>query len=228
MYFFSLIFMSGVLDYLKANEVSPMKDEMLNMYGGLLETMFTLFQAITGGNDWFDMQHLLSQVSTLHGVLFIIYIFWMIFGIFNIIVGVFVDRAFEASCLDVDLVIKREEAKMDGFIKEVLSIYDEVDAAGGKGTIDRDAFTLAMNDQRIKTYMQMNHLDLIEPAKLFQLLDTNNSGEISECELILGMMHLCGEAKSVDLVTLVNEMRIFHSKMSNFFEDIAQWPERAL
>jgi len=96
--------MGGLLDYLKANEVSPMKEEMSNLYGGLIETMFTLFQAIAGGADWFDMQHLLSQISPLYSFLFIVYIFWMIFGIFNIIVGVFVDRAFEASSLDVDLI----------------------------------------------------------------------------------------------------------------------------
>jgi len=74
---------------------------------------------------------------------------------------------------------------------------------------------LALNEQRMKTYMQMNHLDLIEPEELFRLLDTDKSDEISESELILGMMKLTGHARSADLVTLLTETRRIHSKLGN-------------
>lgn len=45
LYFFSLIFAASVLDYLQRSEQIEVsiKDELLESYGGLIQTMFTLF-----------------------------------------------------------------------------------------------------------------------------------------------------------------------------------------
>lgn len=214
MYFFSVVFMQAGAQFLRDATRAPhlshdgesISDDLYLWYGSFYSTMMSLFMAVTGGNDWWELAKPLADINPVYGLFYCLYIFSMIFGILNILVGVFVDRAFESSSLDKDLVIQAEFNRMDAFMREIKDIFDEIDEQRS-GIITRDQFLMSLDDERLASYLQMHQLDLIEPTRFFRLLDMDNSGEISIAELIVGLMHLGGHAKSADLVMLLNETR---------------------
>merc|ERR1719362_559849 len=147
MYFFTVIFLQGASSFIRTShehgqilrsgaDIMPLVKEH---FGDFAVAFRSLFMAVTGGTDWYEMQATLAWVGDAYGVLFLFYVFFMMFVLFNILVGVFVDRAFEASKLDTDIAIQVEKDRLRAFMSEVYEMFEEIDTAD-RGVITLDQF----------------------------------------------------------------------------------------
>eukprot|EP00929_Paragymnodinium_shiwhaense_P105539 TRINITY_DN70599_c0_g1_i1.p1 TRINITY_DN70599_c0_g1~~TRINITY_DN70599_c0_g1_i1.p1 ORF type:complete len:900 (-),score=221.13 TRINITY_DN70599_c0_g1_i1:120-2819(-) len=218
MYFFSILFMQTSAHYILKGENEETRSALARHWGGFWRSVLTLFMTVTGGCDWVEAIEPLFEISPVWALVFAIYIFVTMFGVFSILIGVFVEKAFDASSLDRDLVITAENRRVHDFMCEMSDIFSEIfmkgtrhhrptgDTSDGIHDIDLEIFKESLKDERMVAYLHMHKLDLIEPERFFRLLDVDGSGCITISELILGMMRLGGQAKSVDVMLLLAEV----------------------
>lgn len=76
--------------------------QLRQRYGTVRATMLTLFHTISGG-DWWHASESVASVNWGFRYLFALYIFIMMFGMLNVIIGLFCEKASGAVESDRDL-----------------------------------------------------------------------------------------------------------------------------
>merc|ERR1712232_1285629 len=92
MYFFAIFFLNGVVEYFRDTQdpSSELSKELIRLFGTLEHALQSLFMSISGGIDWGDVMESLTHVNWMYGKIFIFYIFFMIFGVLNVVIASFV------------------------------------------------------------------------------------------------------------------------------------------
>merc|ERR1712083_902942 len=65
-------------------------------YGGIGRTMLTLFLAISGGKDWGEAAKPVAHLAFDLSAVWVIYIFCMLYGLLNVVVGIFCESALQS------------------------------------------------------------------------------------------------------------------------------------
>merc|ERR1740121_1654185 len=110
-YAFAVLLLSGVVEYFRSAgpaETDTVGAELKRWYGGLYSTMVTLFMAITGGVDWYEVMHPLSRLSPIYGLMFVVYVFFLYFGVLNVVMAAFVSATAEIAAQDRDAVVNSQ------------------------------------------------------------------------------------------------------------------------
>lgn len=215
MYFFAILFMQAAQGYVVIGNVAPpIVEELEQYYRNLPTTMLSLFMAVTGGTDWGDVRRPMAAIHWTWGLCFILYVFFTILGVFNVLIGLFVDRAFDSSKMDKDIVLQAENERTETFMREVKQMFLEMDT-DDVGYITKEQFLSAQDDSRMMSYMQMHQLNMIEPTFFFQMLDKDGSNSINLEELIVGMMRFGGQARASDVMTLTVLIRGLREEMKH-------------
>eukprot|EP00746_Dinoflagellata_sp_MGD_P145055 gnl/MRDRNA2_/MRDRNA2_77720_c0_seq2.p1 gnl/MRDRNA2_/MRDRNA2_77720_c0~~gnl/MRDRNA2_/MRDRNA2_77720_c0_seq2.p1 ORF type:complete len:668 (+),score=101.60 gnl/MRDRNA2_/MRDRNA2_77720_c0_seq2:93-2096(+) len=171
-----------------------------NSYGSLMQTMYALYQAITGGQDWSYFADPLFKISSLAGSLFCFYIAFAVFAVLNVVTGVFVDNAMKSTELDTDLMIVEENAARVRHVEGLRAVFHKADV-DGSGTIEWDEFCEHLSDPVVQAYFRQLGLDVCGPGVkgLWDLLDFDGNGTLNIDEMVFGAARLKGHASSLDL-----------------------------
>eukprot|EP00746_Dinoflagellata_sp_MGD_P154865 gnl/MRDRNA2_/MRDRNA2_85082_c0_seq1.p1 gnl/MRDRNA2_/MRDRNA2_85082_c0~~gnl/MRDRNA2_/MRDRNA2_85082_c0_seq1.p1 ORF type:complete len:657 (-),score=123.71 gnl/MRDRNA2_/MRDRNA2_85082_c0_seq1:18-1988(-) len=197
-------------------------EELMTYYGNLGTTMISLFKAISGGADWGDLADpLILHISGMFAPVFVLYISFALFAVLNVVTGVFVESALASAQEDKDLVIQEEIAKRDSYVHEVRDLFKEADQ-DGSGELSWPELEKHLHDPRVQAYFKALELDASEARGLFNLLDTDDTGTVSSDEFVMGCMRLKGQAKSIDVATLMYENKRMASKWNGFMQFVEQ------
>jgi len=186
-------------------------------YGSLGRCMATLLYSISGG-DWGALARPVADISTTSMYIYAAYVMLVVFGILNILTGTFVDTAMQASANDRDNAIEASMQARTSAVNKLKEIFEETDT-DGSGKISFEEFEQSLQNSEVAHYLDSMGLDPTEARGLFQLLDVDNSKSIWIDELVSGCMKLKGQAKSVDVATLIYEnkrMMKRHLRFSDF------------
>eukprot|EP00913_Durusdinium_trenchii_P023960 g22502.t1 len=141
----ALLFAQGVADALQAQQAPPeLLDLVMETFGSVLKTMLSLYMAVTGGNDWSMYYATCASMSVAKGGLgrFVrvflrhihrgshssqAYTFFFAFAIFNILTGIFVERAVAASLPDREQQILLERRKLLEQANELRDLFSCMD-----------------------------------------------------------------------------------------------------
>merc|ERR1712045_434390 len=102
-------------------------DDLMHLYGSLPQGMLTLFMGISGGLDWGDCMLPLLQIHWTYALVWVLYIFSVVFGMLNVVTGVFVARAHELSMNDRDIMVQQHLALERNYAKHILELFHEAD-----------------------------------------------------------------------------------------------------
>lgn len=186
--------------------------ELMRLYGGVSTSCATLFQAISGGNDWMDLVAPLEALSPAYRYVFSFFIFFTVFGVLNVVTGAFVDNFHIVSQRDRDVVIQDEIKREKKYIRDVKAIFDGADE-DHSGMLSLEEFEHHLMDTRVKAFFSTLELDVSHAKALFQLLDTDGTNEVGIDEFVSGCMRLKGNAKSMDVNMLLYESEFMMSRM---------------
>merc|ERR1719440_799985 len=93
-YMFAVIFVHGASSYLARKDAKPGTSvKLVKHYGSVWKSMMSLYQASTGGADWWTLAEPLEDVGRIYHGLFLFFIGFVILALLNILTGLFVDRA---------------------------------------------------------------------------------------------------------------------------------------
>lgn len=201
-YIFSIVLTQGATEFLKHEN-----DEVVaERYGTLFTTMYTLFQAMSGGVSWGDVTTPLMKVGKFYFLIAMVYVFFSIFSVLNIVTGVFVDGAIELAKQDRSMIVTKRIQSRDASAQHLAELLREMDT-DGNDTLTQEEFKASLERKDVAEYLDALSVDSTEAELLFMLLDKDGDGCVDIEEFVAGMQKLQGEAKSFDIHLLMHANR---------------------
>lgn len=171
-----------------------MEQNLQEFFGSVERSVFTLYGTISGGRDWHTSAFPLMKFidERLIGI-FVLYTFFVIFAMMNVVTSQFVDSALEASAKD----------RRESMVSNLMDTFSV-----GSGLVTEDDFMRNLEDRSMKSFLKDLYkreevsAQEIRHSRLFEMLDDDGSGAITKEELVLGCVKLTGAATSLDLAVL--------------------------
>jgi len=223
MYIFSMVLLGGARDYMRddreASQESFVRTRIEKDFFGVVQTLYTLLQAVSGGNSWGDVARPFVTIGWVYGVMFTVFVIFVMFGLLNVLIGVFVQSTNHIAEIDREFVIQQEMERKDSMMNQMRDLFKEVDA-DKSGTVSWEELKNNIGDDSVKAYFSLLQIEVEEAEGLFHLLDVDESGEVAIEEFIMGCMRLKGAAKSIDLATLLYENKRMHCMLNRFMNKL--------
>jgi len=208
-YTISVVLTQGATEYIRDARAPVASDEykqVVAMYGSLFDTMYTLFQCMSGGISWGLASQPLRGPGWMLEAIVISYVFFMVFAVHNIVNGIFVDGAIELSKRDRGAMMQKyleEHADKERHAIELLTLMDQ----DGDQEITFEEFLQALENQEVRDYVSALEVEITDAKMFFQMLDRDGSGTVDILEFTSGMRKFRGEAKSVDIHMMLHQNR---------------------
>mmetsp|Transcript_25246 Transcript_25246/g.57274 ORF Transcript_25246/g.57274 Transcript_25246/m.57274 type:complete len:648 (-) Transcript_25246:92-2035(-) len=209
-YVFAIWFTQSATDHIKAKGLTESwvygLPEVQRMFGSLGRTVYTLIQAMLGGVSWGVVSDALLTIDLTTPLLFFFYIAFTILAVLNIITGVFVDNAVETAKTQREFLVQKEMELKEKYIMEMRDLFSEMDK-DGNGKVTLDEIQEYFQDARVMSYFQALGLDPNDTERLFSLIDDDDSGEINVEEFLHGCLRLKGQARSIDVHSVIHHIK---------------------
>ncbi|CAJ1431039.1 unnamed protein product, partial [Effrenium voratum] len=211
-FLFGVVFMQLSMEYLET--INP-QAELRQYFGSLPRTMLTLYQAISGGIDWYNAIVTLLPVSEWMEYIFSAYVFFTVFCCLNIVTGIFargpgsqsVDNAKALKVADEEAMHHEAMKERQKWISEVAELFTKICAEKDGKLTKEDFVHHVTHSDRIATcfYHLGINTETTNTDELWELFDVDDSGGIDQDEFAIGIKQFHGYARSIDLFKLRKE-----------------------
>eukprot|EP00930_Biecheleria_cincta_P035838 TRINITY_DN2462_c0_g1_i3.p1 TRINITY_DN2462_c0_g1~~TRINITY_DN2462_c0_g1_i3.p1 ORF type:complete len:632 (-),score=107.71 TRINITY_DN2462_c0_g1_i3:290-2185(-) len=223
---FGVLFGGGVVTYYESLDLHDARQvenakRVHDEFGSLYQMMVALFCAITGGNDWYQYAATLRllQYGEFYFVVFTIYISFSVVGMLNVVTGLFVDSA--VCTRTQDEIVQDFNDDYVRTASEVRQIFGEADK-DATASISFQELAKHLRKPWVKAYFAGLNIDPSEAQIIFTLMDTDGSEVLTLEEFVEGVMKMKGNAKSIDLLSLMFDQARFNLRFNtlcSFLED---------
>jgi len=210
-----MFFSQGAVTAIVRGEAIEDVDAMMRDWGTLWRSAFSLYNAILGGREWSSLYGTLAPDHILAKTVFVSFNCFTVIAMLNIVTAVFIKCAFLRFESDREFIVQTELRSKRDFLKTMRRIFAEVDQ-DGSGKIVFEEMCDRLKDPDVAAYFSKLGVDVDEVEKLFVLLDEDGSGTIDRQEFMFGCLRLKGEAKSLDLEILRQEV----GHITRFIQDM--------
>jgi len=223
MYLFGLYLEDAAIDYAKEHgKGDPVAAALTENWNGILCAIRSLVYSVSGGADWGDLASPFWAISWVNGVLYTLFMVLTVFGLLNILVGIFVQEAGQIAAWDRDLVLQGLAEKKEFLMENLSDLFDEI-AAEGADRITMEDFRRAVRDEHVQSYFEHLEINCSKLKTLFGLLDMDHDGYLSKKEFVTACMQLHGDAKSTEVAHLLMESKAIRKKvdhLENNFDEL--------
>merc|ERR1711884_921640 len=124
-YFFGILICQGVTDYRARGEAQ--NNDLEQMYGSLMTTIYTLFAAISQGVDWMNIVTPLKDLHIAYSIGVVLYIALVIFGVTNVVTSVFVESAVMSAQHYRELIVQENRHQKEVAMMHLKEVFKEMD-----------------------------------------------------------------------------------------------------
>jgi len=168
-------------------------------------TCLTLFMAIAGGIDWWDVVELLLEIHTAYAIIFIMFVVISVLAVLNVINAMFVQDAMESTRVDIDLRMQGEAEETRQMLARLTNIFQEMDPDAA-GVVSEDDFVSLAETGNLNLLLSFLGLHFADSLTLFKLLDADGDGDLAIDEFVMGCMRLKGRSNFINSEVLLREM----------------------
>ncbi|CAE7529922.1 Scn8a [Symbiodinium natans] len=224
LYVFALVFAQGVASHVATTHATGDLDaDIMFAFGSVGTSMLSLYMAVTGGNDWSVYYEATIGMGSFYPLVFLSYTFFFIFALFNILTGVFVERAVAAALPDREELIAQERKKILKQVEDLRALFKALDS-DRSGKISKAEFLADMEDDRIVSYMHTLGLDMHDAEHFFDLVSNDkNDKEVDIDTFIEHCMSMKGTATAMDLHKQMVQVNRVLDKLTAW--ELSNWPE---
>lgn len=204
--------------------------DVLEYWGTLGTSMYTLYQSVTGGLSWRDAALPLARLSWLWESLFTAYVSFTYFAVLNVITGVFCNSAIENARHEPDMIIQSFVADHNWYENHLKELFRNLDK-DKSGRISIRELEKSISNASVRAWFAAMGIEVADAWTLFKLIDEDRSHDVSAPEFVERCMQLKGNARSLDLALLRHEHRMTTKKlmqMAGRIEDQFQEGQQAL
>jgi voltage-gated sodium channel len=188
-------------------------------FGGVGKSMFTLFQIMTT-EGWADIAEELMAVEPYSIAIILLYMSITTFAMVNVVVAVIVDSTLtQAQELRSDVYKLAQEEEQKAIVK-VAEIFRTADD-DGDGQLTKNEFERALKLPKVFMQLQEINVDLRDADELFDILDTDESGQLNPKEFAAGILRARGEARAKDLLELHCDLWKVHRRSRNDIKNLS-------
>jgi len=216
MYIVGIFFVQLITDHLVEREGEGLTERELVMrkyFGSLPDAWMSLWKAISGGIDWDILAEPLEKdVGSLLGWAFAAYIAFALLALMNVVTGVFVQTALQSA--------QQEE---DSFLTDqIIALLSSTDAVSlprkdGRALVTMNDIQSRLRDPRFEKDWKAINVTQDEAEYIFELLDVTRCGEILVDDFVAACIRLHGGAKSIDVLTMMQENRHNSRRLEEVF-----------
>eukprot|EP00928_Gymnodinium_smaydae_P027241 TRINITY_DN21121_c0_g3_i1.p1 TRINITY_DN21121_c0_g3~~TRINITY_DN21121_c0_g3_i1.p1 ORF type:complete len:636 (-),score=113.04 TRINITY_DN21121_c0_g3_i1:51-1958(-) len=221
LYVFALVFLQGFSGYLASAEPSDQKniDLVVEQFGSLAKTMLALYMSVTGGNDWIVFYRTTELAGSFYSSAFLIFTFIFGFALFNILTGIFVEKAVVASQPDREDLVLEQRRRSISEAKEFYNLCLRLDL-DGTGTITLEEFKENMTNETVISYMASVGLEVYDVELFFRILaGPEEDADIPIDTFVQGCMAMRGTATGLDLQKQIHETLLLKDRLRKFEDD---------
>jgi len=193
------------------------KHKILEQFGSVQLALLSLFQGISGGQDWSEFYTTVNHAGPMISAVFIVYMLFIWLSVTNIITSLFVDKATKLAKPDLeDLLLEKrqEDVTQAAELTELFLSMDE----NRSGTLTFDEFDRSMKDIRITSFFDINGLSINHASLFFKMLASlTESHQIHLDTFVSGCLRMKGMASNIDVITLLYQTRLIADQMSAYF-----------
>jgi len=224
---FGIFFVQGMTTMLETETPEmPLEDKLSfhvktsisRDFGTVLNSMVTLFMALTGGEDWAKFYSTIVQMGTTYSILFLFFYLFAIMSFFNVVTGVFCEKAMSLARPGASELMVRRQAKEIRDASELIKLMRKIlklppDHAPALTATTFDDF---LTNPEVITYFEMRGLNPSTAHRFFQVLsDVNQTNEIDFKTFVSACVKLDGPASSIDLHVLSVELKAVQMSLHN-------------
>jgi len=195
------------------------KRDIRHWFGSMYVSTLSLYKAVTSGDDWGDIYDVAVKAGPFYGLVFLLFTFFFLFALFNILTGILVEKAVDAGAPDrKDLIIaQRKKAHHEAAeFRHLCKILD----AGKTGNICWSDFQEMMNNEVFVAYMASVGLEVNDVELFFHsIAEKADQNTVTIDQFVHGCMHMKGAASSIDMQKSLFEQHLLHSAMITFQQE---------
>lgn len=200
MFMFAIFFLQGSVHAIQDMDPASQRYELarelsFEWFGSLGGAMLSLLATVTGGIDWLEPMKALNPAGGMYLFGYVAYMLFVTVGVMNVLTGVFLCSA--EAFTDFNLVVQKEDAKVEMFVDQILDLFKALDI-NHTGVVDWTTFSNVLKDDAVRSYFASLEIEPTHIRLIFDLLDPDHQGKIDVHDFVTGMVRLKGEAKAVD------------------------------
>eukprot|EP00931_Biecheleriopsis_adriatica_P073439 TRINITY_DN47721_c0_g1_i1.p1 TRINITY_DN47721_c0_g1~~TRINITY_DN47721_c0_g1_i1.p1 ORF type:complete len:601 (+),score=105.69 TRINITY_DN47721_c0_g1_i1:77-1879(+) len=193
---------------------------LVEFWGDLPTSMFTLLKTITGGLSWHEAVSPLADVGPLWVITFTVYLVFMYFAVLNVVTGVFCQTAIESAAADKEMATMLQLHNRQVYIESLRKLFSELDH-DGSNEITIDELESKLKDDSLSAFFESMNVDTDDAWLLFSLIDKDMSGCIDAEEFITGCLQLKGPAKAIHMAKINVDNKSLRMSIDRLEEAIA-------
>lgn len=199
LYLFAVFITAVAMEYTEGNKDLP--DRLLELYGSVTQTQYTLFMAFSGGEAWGELLKPLEAISVWNRWLFLLYMILILLGVINTVSAVYVDALLHFSNMDRDIVMTERNAKEKAYLRELRTMIGH-QHLNAQGQIEQKHLMAVLTGEGANLLKSLG-LQLSMAKALFRLLDVEDSRSVGVDEYVCGLLHLKGNATTIHMASLM-------------------------
>eukprot|EP00415_Alexandrium_ostenfeldii_P001167 UN1167 len=191
-------------------------------YFGTYTRMLTTMLELTLGNWAPPSRVLMSKVSQWWGLFIVFYRLVLCFCLVNVANAVFITETNRVAAADDEVIMMRKERSKRAATERLEDLFHELDDSGD-GIVTWDEFQISLGDPVMRQFLATLDLEVGDLEELFRLLD-NGTGRVVCSDFVRGINTIRGQAKNIDLLTLVNLTKQMNTTLVRLKDDL--FPKR--
>lgn len=205
-YMFALVFVQGVVDYVRSRGDAYEGDEdMVKFWGSVYAGMDTLYMAGTGGIDWYECLGALTRAGTGYVLVFKLYVAFFNFVLLNTITSLFVEATIANASRDFHSSIRAELEKKDVYMQSLGLLFDEIDE-DGDGELSLLEFLAQTENPKMTAFFASLDIEIEDGTTFFNTLSEGGKKKVTLDQFVTGCIRMRGQARSIDLHELILKM----------------------
>eukprot|EP00812_Abedinium_dasypus_P010790 NODE_438_length_1563_cov_343.944297.p1 GENE.NODE_438_length_1563_cov_343.944297~~NODE_438_length_1563_cov_343.944297.p1 ORF type:complete len:432 (+),score=131.80 NODE_438_length_1563_cov_343.944297:118-1296(+) len=201
-------------------------DFIVENFGSMWKTLYTLHLSGMAGMDWGEISGPLLDITPIGGAAYLCYVVFSILCMMNIITGLFVDKATSVIACDTRYMQLQELQSQAVIFKQLTQVFMRGHDELADGLVTVEMFVESISDDRNQAYLRKLGIviDATNAQNVFNFMDFDADGVLSLEELISALMNLSGNARQLTMVRLEERVRALQTGMSLLLEAMGARP----
>jgi len=216
LYIFALFFVQNTSGYLVAEEGNIPEEHMANIdkfYGNVESTIMTLYQSSSGGLDWREAYDVAEKSGVLNAIGFIFFTIFFNFAVFNILSGIFIEKALAAAAPDREQQALEQRRIEEQEAIELTKLLRSMDFASTGRINLKDFMTHSMKPDA-KAYLRVLGIEVHDAVMFFKVLTrVLGADDLPIEEFVNRLFKMKGTATALDLQGLSFEVTVIHKML---------------
>lgn len=191
-------------------------------FGSVFKSMWTILQVMTMDRWAVDVGRPIFELAWGTGLLLILSIIILTFGVLKILLAVMIERMVMSSQESRENTVKALEKVEKDLLMSMVGDFKAVakPTEGGVLGLNFEDFSVLIRSKSIRYKLSLLHIRIDEAESLFELMDVDGSGTVTPDEFIQGVTRMKGLAKGQDMVQIICFTQKQCLRVSRFLEKI--------